>query len=52
LQKGDTITKDDIRSLRPGFGLPPKFYDQLIGSKVAKSVEADSPVTFESVNLK
>lgn len=52
LLKGDTITKDDVRSVRPGFGLPPKFYDQLIGSKVVKSVEANSPVTLESVNLK
>jgi len=51
LQKGDTITKDDIRSVRPGFGLPPKFYDQVIGSTVFRSVEENSPVTLESVNL-
>ena len=52
LRAGDTITKDDIRSVRPGFGLPPKYYDQLIGSTVLKSVEENTPVTSESVNIK
>ena len=51
LKEGDIITENDIRSVRPGFGLPPKYYDKLIGTKVAKSVEKNSPVTLESVNL-
>jgi pseudaminic acid synthase len=51
LQKGDTITENHIRSVRPGFGLPPKYYDKLIGSKVTMSVEENSPVTLKSVNL-
>ena len=51
LNKGDVITENDIRSVRPGFGLPPKYYDKLIGTKVAISVEKNSPVTLESVNL-
>ncbi len=51
LKEGDVITEHDIRSVRPGFGLPPKYYDNLIGTKVAMSVEKNSPVTFESVNL-
>ena len=51
LKEGDIITKNDIRSVRPGFGLPPKYYDKLIGSKVTMSVEENSPVTWESVSL-
>ena len=51
LKEGDVITENDIRSVRPGFGLPPKYYDKLIGTKVAMSVEKNSPVTLESVNL-
>ena len=51
LKEGDVITENDIRSVRPGFGLPPKYYDKLIGTKVAVSVERNSPVTLESVNL-
>ena len=52
LQEGDIITENDIRSVRPGFGLPPKYYDKLIGSTVTMSVEENSPVTMESVKLK
>ena len=51
LQPGDVITENDIRSVRPGFGLPPRFYDKLIGSKVTKTVEINTPVTLESVDL-
>lgn len=51
MRRGDVITENDIRSVRPGFGLPPKYYDKLIGSKVLQSVEANTPVTFESVDL-
>jgi len=51
LKEGDVITENDIRSVRPGFGLPPKYYDKLIGSKLAMAVEENSPVTLESVNL-
>lgn len=51
MKQGDVITENDIRSVRPGFGLPPKYYDKLIGSKLKMSVEANSPVKLESVNL-
>ena len=51
LKEGDVITENDVRSVRPGFGLPPKYYDKLIGTKVEISVEKNSPVTLESVNL-
>jgi pseudaminic acid synthase len=52
LRAGDTITENDIRSVRPGFGLSPKYYDKIIGSTVLKSVEENTPVTSESVNIK
>ena len=51
LKEGDVITENDIRSVRPGFGLPPKYSDKLIGTRVAISVERNSPVTLESVSV-
>lgn len=51
LQKGDIVTPKDIRSVRPGFGLPPKYYDQIIGRRVLRAVEQYSPVTAETVDL-
>jgi pseudaminic acid synthase len=40
LKAGDTITADAVRSVRPGFGLPPKYLDKVIGRSVAKDVQS------------
>ena len=34
LKAGDTITENDIKSIRPGFGLHPKYYNEIVGKKV------------------
>jgi len=47
LKTGQIITRADIRRIRPGFGLLPKFYDEIIGRKVKVDVTAGDPVTFE-----
>lgn len=39
MKAGDIITPDSIRSVRPGYGLPPAMYEQLIGKKLVKDVE-------------
>lgn len=44
MKAGDTITKDSIRSVRPGYGLPPAMYDQLIGKVLVKDVYSAEPV--------
>lgn len=51
LNVGDVITERDIKSVRPGYGLEPKLFDKIIGKKVLKSVEKNTPVTFESVSV-
>lgn len=49
LRAGHELTPEDIRSVRPGFGLPPKYFDQLIGKKLARDVQFATPVTQESI---
>lgn len=39
LKAGDTITADAVRSVRPGFGLAPKYYDAIIGKEVNRDVK-------------
>jgi len=50
LKAGETITADSIRSVRPGFGIKPKYYEQLIGKKVTQDVLANTAVSFEHFN--
>lgn len=45
LRIGDVITQDSVRSVRPGFGLSPKFLQEILGKKLKKSVKKYTPVT-------
>ena len=45
LTKGKKITKDDIKRVRPGFGLEPKYFDWVIGQKVSVDVDFGDAVT-------
>ncbi|PFP22900.1 pseudaminic acid synthase [Bacillus sp. AFS073361] len=44
LKNGDVLTKENLKVIRPGYGLPPKYYEQLLGKKVQKDVSAGTPV--------
>lgn len=46
LSAGKIITTKDIRSVRPGYGVSPKFLDQIIGARVNKDIEPNTPVRF------
>ena len=52
LKKGDIISLKDIRAIRPGFGLPPKFFDSLIGRTVCCDVERGDPVSLDVITPK
>ncbi|MDB9830103.1 pseudaminic acid synthase [Gammaproteobacteria bacterium] len=52
MKKGDTILEDDVRSIRPGFGLPPKYIDQVIGNILDADVDYGIPVTSEHLKNK
>ncbi len=48
LNKGSVIKKTDIRAIRPGNGLPPKFADEIIGKCLCIDVERGDPVTLDA----
>ncbi|WP_278976238.1 pseudaminic acid synthase [Oligella urethralis] len=50
MKAGDIITPDNVRSVRPGFGLAPKYYEQILGKRVIENVNANSPVSFNSIS--
>ena len=45
LSAGHVLTEEDFRSVRPGFGLPPRYADELVGRTLARGVEAATAVT-------
>ena len=47
MKVGDVFTKDNLKIVRPGFGLPPKYYEKLIGNKVSKDINKGSAVRWD-----
>ncbi|MFK7696932.1 pseudaminic acid synthase [Paenibacillus sp. HJGM_3] len=47
MKAGDQFTARNLRAIRPGFGLPPKHYDQLLGNTVKRDVAKGTPVTWD-----
>lgn len=50
LKAGEQITKDSVRSIRPGFGMKPKQLDFVIGKQATRDITKNTPVTEEAIS--
>lgn len=50
LKKGEKITHDNVKSIRPGTGMHPKFLESIIGNKVKQNIDKGTPVRFDLIN--
>jgi N-acetylneuraminate synthase len=50
MKADDVLTPDNLRIVRPGMGLPPKYYDILLGKKIKCTVKKGSPVTWDLID--
>ena len=48
--EGELLTKENVRSIRPGFGLHPKYYSEIIGKKFSKNVEKGTRFDFNLID--
>jgi pseudaminic acid synthase len=49
LRAGDVLTADNLRAIRPGLGLPPKYLDVLLGKAVTRAVPRGTPMSWDLV---
>ncbi len=49
IKKGEAITEDHIRIIRPGYGEKPKYYDDILGMKADKDIAYGTPFCFDMV---
>lgn len=49
LKAGDVLTPKNLRCVRPGMGLPPKYYEILLGRRVNQDVKKGTPMTWQLV---
>ena len=50
IAKGEKFTSINVRSIRPGYGLAPRFLDRVIGKTATKSITAGTPLTHKLFN--
>ena len=49
IKRGEKLTKKNIRRIRPGFGLEPKFFDKVLGKKSKKNLYAGNPLKIQEI---
>ena len=49
IKTGELITNEHVKSIRPGYGLAPKYMKEIIGKKTTAAVKRGNPVSFELV---
>lgn len=49
IKKGSEISRENIDVRRPGTGIPPKYFDSLIGKKASHDIHQDQPIQFEDL---
>jgi len=49
INKGEIFTKDNIKSVRPGLGIHPKYFFEILGKKAKKDLEKGTPLSFDHI---
>jgi N-acetylneuraminate synthase len=50
IKVGETLTERNVRAIRPGYGLAPKFYEQVLGKKAKKDIARGTPLAHDLIN--
>ena len=49
IAKGERFTSENVRSIRPGFGLAPRHLEAMLGRRAARAVERGTPLSWDLV---
>jgi|SRR5690554_4479202 len=49
VKAGEVITENNVRSIRPGFGLHPKFYSEILGKKIKRGLSKGDRMRLEDI---
>ncbi|HPE70106.1 MAG TPA: SAF domain-containing protein, partial [Thermotogota bacterium] len=47
--EGEVFSRENVRSIRPGNGLHPKFLDQVLGKKAKRAIPKGTPLDWDLV---
>ena len=49
MKAGDVFTVENVRAVRPGEGLHPRYYDQLLGRRINRDAKRGTPMSWDLV---
>jgi sialic acid synthase SpsE len=47
IKAGDVLTRENVRAIRPGLGLPTKYLESLLAMEVRRDVKRGTPLTWD-----
>ncbi|WP_255574656.1 pseudaminic acid synthase [Halobacillus sp. Nhm2S1] len=47
--KGEVLTRENMKIIRPGLGLPPKYFDHLLGKTIKADVKEGTPLSWDLI---
>jgi len=50
MKAGDVFTEENVRSIRPGYGLPPKFLKEVLGRRAARDIKHGTPLSWDLIS--
>lgn len=49
IKAGELITEENVRSIRPGYGLHPKYYREVLGKKATQDLKRGTPLRMDDI---
>jgi N-acetylneuraminate synthase len=49
IEEGEVISAEHVKSIRPGYGLAPKYIETILGKKIISSVKRGTPASFDLI---
>lgn len=49
MKAGEAFSNENVRAIRPGFGLPVKHYEEILGKRAKKDISKGTPATWDLV---
>lgn len=50
ISKGEVFSENNVKSVRPGYGLHTKYYPQVLGKKASKNIEFGTPLSWSHID--
>jgi pseudaminic acid synthase len=50
IKTGERITEENVRSIRPGYGLHPKYYKEIMGRRILVDLQRGTPLKKEYIH--